>query len=103
MAAQRLRLTAAALEALEGWTARADGRCFLWVHYQDPHGPYAPQGDRRRRFLEAERDAPEIAAALRAKLLAFREKMTRGPTGIRQKLTPADREKLRALGYVADP
>jgi arylsulfatase A-like enzyme len=51
--------TAAALEVLEGCTAGADARCFLWVHYQDPHGPYAPPGDRRRRFLEAERDAPD--------------------------------------------
>ena len=51
--------TAAALGVLEGCTAGADARCFLWVHYQDPHGPYAPPGDRRWRFLEAERDAPD--------------------------------------------
>jgi arylsulfatase len=51
--------TAAALGVLEDCTAGADTRCFLWVHYQDPHGPYAPPGDRRRRFLEAEREAPD--------------------------------------------
>jgi arylsulfatase A-like enzyme len=51
--------TTAALEVLDGCAAGADARCFLWVHYQDPHGPYAPPGDRRRRFLEAERDAPD--------------------------------------------
>jgi hypothetical protein len=48
-------------------------------------------------------DAPGIAAALRAKLHAVREKMTSGPPEIRQKLSPEDREKLRALGYATDP
>jgi len=28
---------------------------FLWVHYQDPHGPYTPPEGFRERFLEAER------------------------------------------------
>jgi arylsulfatase A-like enzyme len=51
--------TAAALGVLEDCTAGGDARCFLWVHYQDPHGPYAPPGDRRRRFFEPERDAPD--------------------------------------------
>jgi arylsulfatase A-like enzyme len=51
--------TAAALDVLEGCTAGADARCFLWVHYQDPHGPYAPPGDRRQRFLAAARAAPD--------------------------------------------
>jgi arylsulfatase A-like enzyme len=51
--------TAAALAVLDECTTGADTRCFLWVHYQDPHGPYTPRGDRRRRFLEAERAEPD--------------------------------------------
>jgi arylsulfatase A-like enzyme len=30
----------------------------VWVHYQDPHGPYDPPGDRRERLLPGERAAP---------------------------------------------
>jgi arylsulfatase len=32
-------------------------RCFLWVHYQDPHGPYTPPPELRARELE--RAAPD--------------------------------------------
>ncbi len=39
--------TAAALAWLE---SRRDRPFFLWVHYQDPHGPYAPPPDFRGRF-----------------------------------------------------
>jgi arylsulfatase A-like enzyme len=31
----------------------------VWVHYQDPHGPYDPPGDRRARLLPGERAAPD--------------------------------------------
>jgi arylsulfatase A-like enzyme len=51
--------TAAALTVLGDCTAGTDARCFLWVHYQDPHGPYTPPGDRRARFLAAARAAPD--------------------------------------------
>jgi arylsulfatase len=51
--------TAAALTVLDGCTPGADTRCFLWVHYQDPHGPYTPSGERRRRFLAAARAASD--------------------------------------------
>lgn len=34
-------------------------RCFVWVHYQDPHGPYTPPPGTRKRHLEAERRAPD--------------------------------------------
>jgi arylsulfatase len=51
--------TAAAIEMLDDCTALAEERCFLWVHYQDPHGPYDPPGSRRERYLEAERGAPD--------------------------------------------
>jgi choline-sulfatase len=50
--------TDAALEMLDDCTALGEERCFLWVHYQDPHGPYDPPGSRRARYLEAERLAP---------------------------------------------
>jgi len=56
--------TAAALAVLDGCTPGADARCFLWVHYQDPHGPYTPSADRRRRFLEAARAAPDARRSL---------------------------------------
>jgi len=48
--------TTAALEIIDGCTA--GGRCFLWVHYQDPHGPYTPSDESRRRHLQIERAAP---------------------------------------------
>jgi arylsulfatase A-like enzyme len=44
----------------EGTTERAvnllrlhkDKRFFLWIHYQDPHGPYTPQGQFRTMFVD---------------------------------------------------
>jgi hypothetical protein len=53
--------------------------------------------------VDASSHAPEIAAALRAKLGAMREEMESGLPEIRQELSPEEREKLRALGYVSDP
>jgi arylsulfatase A-like enzyme len=47
--------TDAALAALE----RCLTPCFLWVHYQDPHGPYTPPEDLRARYLAREREAPD--------------------------------------------
>ena len=46
------------LAMLDDCTVEADARCFLWVHYQDPHGPYDPPPELRARFLDAERAAP---------------------------------------------
>jgi arylsulfatase len=51
--------TDAALEMLDDCTVLVEERCFLWVHYQDPHGPYDPPGSRRARYLQAERLAPD--------------------------------------------
>jgi arylsulfatase A-like enzyme len=34
-------------------------RFFLWVHFQDPHGPYTPPPDLRSRYLERERRRPD--------------------------------------------
>ncbi|NRA00740.1 MAG: sulfatase [Myxococcales bacterium] len=46
--------TDAALATLDACTG-VDARCFLWVHYQDPHGPYTPSDARRERWLASER------------------------------------------------
>jgi arylsulfatase len=43
------------LDALRG----GDAPVFLWVHYQDPHGPYLPPDGYRERYLEAERARPD--------------------------------------------
>jgi arylsulfatase len=45
--------TDAALAALDALREDQGQRIFLWVHYQDPHGPYLPPGDLRARHLEA--------------------------------------------------
>jgi len=46
--------TADALTALD--TCASEGMpCFLWVHYQDPHGPYTPPESLRAHYLERER------------------------------------------------
>ena len=51
--------TAAALDALDACLPDPGARCLLWVHYQDPHGPYTPPGQTRARWLESERAAPD--------------------------------------------
>ena len=58
--------TDAALELLSGCTELPNARCLLWVHYQDPHGPYEPPPGWRERFLAAERAAPDGALRLPA-------------------------------------
>lgn len=55
--------TDAALRVLDELTARKQP-VFLWVHYQDPHGPYVPPDAERARTLEHERAAPDGARAL---------------------------------------
>ncbi|MGH0032333.1 MAG: sulfatase [Myxococcota bacterium] len=50
--------TDAAIRLLDTWRGDArvaDAPLFLWVHYQDPHGPYTPPPGWRERFLAAER------------------------------------------------
>ena len=39
----------AAIDWLDSSQAR-DGRFFLWIHYQDPHGPYTPPASFEQRF-----------------------------------------------------
>lgn len=42
--------TAAAVAWLDEASARGQDRFFLWVHYQDPHGPYTPDVEFAERF-----------------------------------------------------
>jgi arylsulfatase A-like enzyme len=51
--------TDAALAALERLVQDGPGPVFLWVHYQDPHGPYLPPDDLRARFIAAEKARPD--------------------------------------------
>jgi arylsulfatase A-like enzyme len=50
--------TDAARRQLAECAAEPERRCFLWVHYQDPHGPYTPPGGRESR-LARERLEPD--------------------------------------------
>lgn len=47
--------TDAALEMFDGCRVSEQTPCFLWVHYQDPHGPYEPPPGYREAQLERER------------------------------------------------
>ena len=51
--------TDALLRALDFCMQGAHRHCFLWGHYQDPHGPYTPPRDLRARYIDRERDAPD--------------------------------------------
>ena len=50
--------TDAALRMWERLGAAPRRPRFLWVHYQDPHGPYTPPDGYREAFLDAERAGP---------------------------------------------
>ena len=52
------RTSEAALRMLDSLGPSPASPVFLWVHYQDPHGPYTPPPEVRARYLEAERAAP---------------------------------------------
>jgi choline-sulfatase len=54
--------TDAALALLDGCAPGA--RCFVWAHYQDPHGPYAPPLGWRERVLGQEAQAPDAKREL---------------------------------------
>jgi arylsulfatase len=56
--------TDAALRALDTCLPQPDSRCLLWVHYQDPHGPYTPPEERRQRHLAREQARPDGAQLL---------------------------------------
>ncbi|MEE9606288.1 MAG: sulfatase [Myxococcota bacterium] len=56
--------TDALLRLLDACGEQAGADCFLWIHYQDPHGPYTPPPGRRERQLARERAAPDGARVL---------------------------------------
>jgi len=51
--------TDAALALLDDCTLDDDSRCFLWVHYQDPHGPYTPPEALHAAELARERESAD--------------------------------------------
>jgi arylsulfatase len=51
--------TDAALAMFDALRAEGGAPVFLWVHYQDPHGPYTPPEGYRERYLASERRAPD--------------------------------------------
>jgi arylsulfatase A-like enzyme len=50
---------AAALRMLARLASRGSAPFFMWVHFQDPHGPYVPPEAERERCLVQERRAPD--------------------------------------------
>ncbi|UCF67951.1 MAG: sulfatase-like hydrolase/transferase, partial [Acidobacteriota bacterium] len=48
----------AMIDRLESARRRGRRGVFLWVHYQEPHGPYVPPDGMRERFLERARRDP---------------------------------------------
>ncbi len=51
--------TAAGLAMLDRLRGEGEAqKTFLWVHYQDPHGPYTPPEGYRERYLAAESERP---------------------------------------------
>jgi len=51
--------TDAAIAVLDDFATGENQRLFLWVHYQDPHGPYTPPEGLREQFLAHERERPD--------------------------------------------
>jgi len=56
--------TDAALATLGRLRETGDAPTFLWVHYQDPHGPYTPPPGLRERHLAAAERAPDARREL---------------------------------------
>ncbi len=56
--------TTAALRLLDQLVVGGADPVFLWVHYQDPHGPYVPPSGYRERALPAEQRASDGARVL---------------------------------------
>ena len=56
--------TRAALAALDLCLPGRRARCLLWVHYQDPHGPYTPPAELRAERLAEERRRPDAQREL---------------------------------------
>jgi arylsulfatase len=59
--------TAAAVEEwIAARRAAGDERFFLWVHFQDPHGPYTPPAELAARFDRGVPDGPPLPVAERS-------------------------------------
>jgi len=57
--------TDAAIEVADALLGDGSGQpIFLWVHYQDPHGPYTPPEALYRESLPAENERPDAARVL---------------------------------------
>jgi arylsulfatase len=56
--------TDAALRLLDRLSATPAVPFLLWVHFQDPHGPYTPPAALRERYLPAEQRAPDAERRL---------------------------------------
>ena len=59
----------------------ARGRCFLWVHYYDPHEPYVPPEPFRTRFAGRPYQGEVAAMDQRARAAARRLRAAHGPAG----------------------
>lgn len=51
-----------AIDWLEAQKRSGSDRFFLWVHFQDPHGPYTPPDDIAREFPSVRTDEPPLTA-----------------------------------------
>ena len=55
------RIAEETTERVRAWLAGVEGPFFLWVHYQDPHGPYLPPPAYQGRFqLPGDPDEPVL-------------------------------------------
>jgi len=46
--------------AIELIKQNRESQLFIWIHYQDPHGPYTPPGDFSRMFIDSEQKQRHI-------------------------------------------
>lgn len=56
--------TKAALAMIDTFAKEGRRPLFLWVHYQDPHGPYTPPEGLRERYQRREQGAPDADRTL---------------------------------------
>jgi arylsulfatase len=92
--------TDAALKLLEAWSTDSDAArqpLFLWVHYQDPHGPYTPPEELRERFLALERERSGTR-----KLQRYVNAYGHGGIPVYQQLGEADELAYYRAGYDAE-
>lgn len=57
------RTADACTDAVLAWLGRRDAseRFFLWVHYQDPHGPYTPPAEHLKPFVRPPKEQDQLA------------------------------------------